>query len=55
LLIAKNLLIFIKMKEKKINIALSPKILKKIDDANYNRNKLLVALLRKKLGEINKN
>jgi len=34
-----------KSKTKKINIALSPKILKKLDDGNYNKNKLILSLL----------
>ena len=32
-------------KTKKINIVLSPEILKKLDEGNYNKNKLIINLL----------
>jgi len=44
-----------KKKTKKINIALSPKILKKLNDGNYNKNKLLVNLFEKFLSKKEKN
>ena len=34
---------------KKINIVLSPEILKKLDVGNYNKNKLIVSLFEKYL------
>jgi len=34
-------------KYQKINIALSPDIMKKLDKGNYNKNKLIISLLKK--------
>jgi hypothetical protein len=34
-----------KKETKKINIALSPELLKKLDDGKYNKNKLIISLL----------
>lgn len=39
----------LKKEVKKINIALSPELLKKLDEGKYNKNKLIISLLEEYL------
>ena len=36
---------------KKINVCLTPEVLKKLEDGNYNKNKLIVKLLEEYLSK----